>query len=135
MGLAPAHVLIRVIAPAGRDGNHKPGGRGHLSYRMRAHRGRKGERRSMSEADHAGLIAAARNQLAAPVRTHPRTRTALDVRPQPFNRCNITCHGPAWRCVMLRRRLERCAPHLVVAASAGDQEMTHARPSSLEDDV
>jgi hypothetical protein len=33
----------------------KPGARGHLYYRVRIHRGRKGERRSMSEADYAGL--------------------------------------------------------------------------------
>ena len=45
----------------------KPGARGHLFYRARVHRGRKGERRSMSEADYAGLIAAAHNQLHAPV--------------------------------------------------------------------
>jgi transposase len=34
---------------------------------MRIHRGRKGERRSMSEADYAGLIAAAHRRLQAPV--------------------------------------------------------------------
>ena len=45
----------------------KPGARGHLFYRMRIHRGRKGERRSMSEADYAGLIAAAHHQLQAPL--------------------------------------------------------------------
>ena len=45
----------------------KPGARGHLFYRVRIHRGRKGERRSMSEADYAELIAAAHNQLHAPV--------------------------------------------------------------------
>ena len=45
----------------------RPGARGHLFYRVRIHRGRKGERRSMSEADYAGLIAAAHNQLHAPV--------------------------------------------------------------------
>jgi hypothetical protein len=45
----------------------KPGSRGHLFYRMRIHRGRKGERRSMSEADYAGLIAAAHKELHAPV--------------------------------------------------------------------
>lgn len=46
----------------------KPGSQGHLFYRIRVHRGlyrirvhrgRMGERRSMSEADYAGLIAAA----------------------------------------------------------------------------
>jgi transposase len=45
----------------------RPGARGHLFYRVRIHRERKGERRSMSEADYAGLIAAAHNQLHAPV--------------------------------------------------------------------
>ena len=45
----------------------KPGARGRLFYRVRLHRGRKGERRSMSEADYAGLITAAHQQLHAPV--------------------------------------------------------------------
>ena len=45
----------------------KPGSRGHLFYRVRIHCGRKGERRSMSEADYAGLIAAAHKELHAPV--------------------------------------------------------------------
>ena len=46
----------------------RPGARGHLFYRVRVHRGRKGERRSMSEADYAGLIAAAHQELNAPDR-------------------------------------------------------------------
>ena len=45
----------------------RTGARGRLFYRVRVHRGRKGERRSMSEADYAGLIAAAHSQLHAPV--------------------------------------------------------------------
>ena len=45
----------------------RPGARGRLFYRVRIHRGRKGERRSMSEADYAGLIAAAHRELHAPV--------------------------------------------------------------------
>jgi DDE superfamily endonuclease len=45
----------------------KPGARGHLFYRIRIHRGRKGERRSMSEADYAELVTAAHHQLHAPV--------------------------------------------------------------------
>jgi hypothetical protein len=45
----------------------RPGTRSRLFYRMRVHRGRKGERRSMSEADYAGLITAAHQQLHAPV--------------------------------------------------------------------
>ena len=40
---------------------------GRLWYRTRIHRGRKGERRSMSEADYADLIAAAHRALAVPV--------------------------------------------------------------------
>jgi transposase len=40
---------------------------GRLFYRLRVHRGRKGERRSMSEADYAALITAAHHQLHAPV--------------------------------------------------------------------
>jgi hypothetical protein len=31
---------------------------------------------------------------------------------------------------VVQRLVERCATHLVVAASAGDQEMAHARPSA-----
>jgi putative transposase len=45
----------------------KPGSRGRLFYRVRIHRGRKGERRSMSEADYAELVTAAHHQLHAPV--------------------------------------------------------------------
>lgn len=45
----------------------RPGARGRFFYRMRVHRGRKGERRSMPEADYAGLITAAHQQLHAPV--------------------------------------------------------------------
>ncbi len=43
----------------------RPDARRRLFYRMRVHRGRRGERRSLSEADYAGLIAAAHNQLHA----------------------------------------------------------------------
>ena len=49
----------------------RPGARSHLFYRVRIHRGRKGERRSMSEADYAGLIAAAHRELQA-ARPHRR---------------------------------------------------------------
>ena len=45
----------------------RPGSRGRLFYRVRIHRGRKGERRSMSEADYAELVTAAHRQLHAPV--------------------------------------------------------------------
>ena len=45
----------------------RPGSRGRLFYRVRIHRGRRGERRSMSEDDYAGLIAAAHKELQAPV--------------------------------------------------------------------
>jgi len=46
---------------------YRPGARARLFYRARVHRGRNGERRSMSEADYAGLVTAAHNQLHAPV--------------------------------------------------------------------
>ena len=46
---------------------YRPGQRGHLSYRMLVQRGRKGERRSLSEADYAAAITAAHHQLHAPL--------------------------------------------------------------------
>ena len=46
---------------------YKPGARSRLFYRLRVHRGRKGERRSLSEADYAALVTAAHTQLSAPV--------------------------------------------------------------------
>jgi DDE superfamily endonuclease len=45
----------------------RPGERSRFFYRIRVHTGRKGERRSMSEADYAGLITAAHTQLHAPL--------------------------------------------------------------------
>ena len=46
---------------------YRPGARSRLFYRLRVHRGRKGERRDMSEAGYAALVTAAHTQLAAPV--------------------------------------------------------------------
>ena len=46
---------------------YKPGARSRLFYRARTHRGRKGERRSLSQADYASLVTAAHNQLHAPM--------------------------------------------------------------------
>ena len=66
----------------------KPGARGHLFYRVRVHRGRKGERRSMSEADYAGLIAAAHKELHAP----SGSRDALP-RPCPLRTVRATRRG------------------------------------------
>lgn len=45
----------------------RPGHRPRLIYRVRIHRGRKGERRSFAEADYAGLLDAAHQQLGAPI--------------------------------------------------------------------
>ena len=45
----------------------RPGARSRLLYRMRLHRGRKGERPSMSEADYAHLVTAAHRALGAPM--------------------------------------------------------------------
>lgn len=46
---------------------YKPDARPHLFYRVRIHRGRKGERKSLSEADYAALLSAAHQQLRAPL--------------------------------------------------------------------
>lgn len=46
---------------------YKPGQRGHLFYRLRIHRSRKRERRSLSETDYAAAITAAHQQLRAPI--------------------------------------------------------------------
>jgi DDE superfamily endonuclease len=46
---------------------YRPGERSRFFYRIRLHTGRKGERRSLSEADYAGLVTAAHTQLHAPL--------------------------------------------------------------------
>ncbi|MFD2414805.1 IS630 family transposase [Amycolatopsis pigmentata] len=45
----------------------KPGRRSRLIYRIRTHRGRKGERRSFAEAGYAALLDAAHQQLGGPI--------------------------------------------------------------------
>ena len=45
----------------------KPGQRSRLIYRIRLHRGRKGERRSFAETDYAALLDAAHQQLGGPI--------------------------------------------------------------------
>ena len=46
---------------------YRPGERSRFFYRIRIHTGRKGERRSLSEADYAGPVTAAHQQLHAPL--------------------------------------------------------------------
>jgi len=46
---------------------YQPGARAQLFSKVRTHHGRKGERRSMSEADYASLVTAAQTQLHTPV--------------------------------------------------------------------
>ena len=46
---------------------YRPGQRPHPFYRIAVHHGRKGERRSLSEADYATLLTAAHHQLHGPV--------------------------------------------------------------------
>jgi hypothetical protein len=46
---------------------YRPGARPRMFYRLAAHRGRTGERRSLSEDDYARLITAAHHQLHAPL--------------------------------------------------------------------
>jgi putative transposase len=73
LGPPRAHPVVRV--PGKGSGRvsvaglacYKPGQTARLFYRTRIHRERKGERKSLSEADYAELITAAHNQLHAPV--------------------------------------------------------------------
>ncbi len=89
----------------------KPGSRGHLFYRVRVHRGRKGERRSMSEADYAGLIAAAHKELHAPViPIWDNLNTHVSAAMGRF----ISAH-PDW---LTEVRLPACAPELHAAEGA-----------------
>ena len=46
---------------------YRPGARSRFFYRIRVHTGRKGDRRSMSEADYAALVTAAHHELHAPL--------------------------------------------------------------------
>jgi len=63
------------VAVSGRGGRvsmaalvcYRPGCRARLFYRVLVHRRRAGERRSFSEDDYAGLVAAAHAQLTAPI--------------------------------------------------------------------
>jgi hypothetical protein len=63
------------VAVSGRGGRvsmaalvcYRPGHRSRLFYRLLVHRRRAGERRSFSEDDYAGLVAAAHAQLHAPI--------------------------------------------------------------------
>jgi transposase len=89
----------------------KPGARAHLLYRVRVHRGRKGERRSMSEADYAGLIAAAHKELHAPViLIWDRLNTHVSAVMRSF----VTAH-PDW---LTEVRLPAYAPELNAAEGA-----------------
>jgi hypothetical protein len=66
---------------------YRPGARSRFCYRIRVHTGRKGQRRSMSEAGHANLITASHHQLAAPLilevgqPEHPQKRHDAHVHP------------------------------------------------------
>ena len=89
----------------------KPGARGRLFYRVRVHRGRKGERRSMSEADYAGLITAAHQHLQAPViLVWDRLNTHVSAVMRAF----IQAH-PGW---LTEVRLPAYAPELNAAEGA-----------------
>ena len=84
---------------------YRPGERSRLFYRARVHRGRKGERRSMSEAGYAALVTAAHQQLHAPViliwdNLNTHISTAM--------RAFIEAH-PDW---LTEARLPACAPDL-----------------------
>jgi hypothetical protein len=89
----------------------KAGARDRLFYRVRVHRGRKGERRSMSEADYAGLITAAHQKLKAPViLVWDRLNTHVSAVMRAF----ISSH-PDW---LTEVRLPAYAPELNAAEGA-----------------
>ena len=84
---------------------YRPGRRGHLFYRVRIHRGRKGERRSLSEADYAAAITATHQRLRAPlILCWDNLNTHVSGVMQEF----ITVH-PDWLTVV---RLPAYAPEL-----------------------
>ena len=84
---------------------YRPGHRGHFYYRLVTHRGRKGERRSLSEADYAALLSAAHQQLHAPIiLIWDNLNTHLSKRMQTF----VTAHED-WLTVV---RLPAYAPEL-----------------------
>lgn len=79
------------------------GRRGHVYYRLRVHRNRKGERRSLSEDDYAVLITAAHRQLHAPiiliwdnVNTHTSAvmRQFLDAHPDWLTVIRLPAYAP-----------------------------------------
>jgi len=81
-------------------------------YRVRIHRGRKGERRSMSEADYADLITAPHQQLQAPViLIWDRLNTHVSAVMRAF----ISSH-PGW---LTEVRLPAYAPELNPAEGSG----------------
>ncbi|WP_425455129.1 transposase [Actinoallomurus bryophytorum] len=81
----------------------KPGMRGHVFYRLIVHRGRKGERRSFSEADYAAAVTAAHEQLHAPIiliwdnlNTHlsARMRTFIDAHTDWLTTVRLPAYAP-----------------------------------------
>ena len=100
----------------------RPGARSHLFYRVRIHRGRRGERRSMSEADYAGLITAAHQELQAPVIL---IWDNLNTHVSAVMRAFIQAH-PDW---LTEVRLPSYAPELDPAEGRlGEHEERHGQP-------
>jgi transposase len=82
---------------------YKPGARPRLFYKVRTHYGRKGERRSLSEAGYASLVTAAHNQLHAPVilvwdnlNTHisAAMRAFIDAHPDWLTETRLPAYAP-----------------------------------------
>jgi putative transposase len=82
---------------------YRPGARSRLFYRVRTHRGRKGERRSMSEADYASLVTAAHQQLHVPLiliwdnlNTHVSAamRTFIEAHPDWLTEARLPAYAP-----------------------------------------
>ena len=102
---------------------YRAGQRPHLYYRLVVHRGRRGERRSLSEADYAALLCAAHQQLHAPIvliwdnlNTHVsgRMRAFVAAHADWLTVVRLPAYAPelnategAWSC--LKRGLGNCA--------------------------
>ena len=103
---------------------YRPGQRGHFYYRLVVHRGRRGERRSLSEADYATLLSAAHQQLHADhpdlgQPQHPPQQADAGV---PHRACRLADRRAAPR---LRPRTQRHRGRLVAPQTRPGQLHRH----------
>jgi putative transposase len=119
---------------------YKPGARSRLFYRVRTHRGRKGERRSMSEADYASLVTAAHHQLHAPMilvwdnlNTHisAAMRAFIDAHPGWLTEARLPAYQGRFLDVVAsggggRPVRPRCRPHRLTTSTAISPSVTES---------